>query len=135
MLVLSSQQAYAPPQSPRAAFSFHGTAASGFEVDGGGSWVKGGPKISAGGTFLSSTTVGSWKATSLTTAVACCSLSMSGPGVVVFFTDFNGADKTTFTKKVVVAAIGTDLDSNAGNGIQNFWVQGEGFGTADARFP
>ena len=131
MLVLSSQQAYAPPQASRAAFSFHGTTDSGFEIDGGGSWGKTSGKIAAGGTFLSSTTVGSWKATDLATAFA--PPVSSGPGVVVFTAAFNGADKDTISdKKVVVAAIGTDLDGNVG---KNFWVQGFGFGIADARFP
>jgi len=136
MLVLSTQTVYAPPQSPRAAFSFHGTTTvTGFEVDGGGSWVKGGTKISAGGTFLSSTTMGSWKATSLDMCGACAP-SMTAPGTVIFSAEFHGADQTLFTKKVAVSATSNDLDGVAASGI-NFWVSGEvdGFGTApNARF-
>ena len=139
MLLLSSQQAYAPPQAPRAAFSFHGTAASGFEVDGGGSWATtGSGKIAAGGTFLGLGTMGSWKAIGLDPTVGCCTPSMSASGSAVVFTAaFNGADKVPIpNKKVVVAAIGTDLDGMPGNGNQNFWVEGVGFGPAfDARFP
>jgi len=132
MLLFSSQQAYAPPQSPNAAFSFFGLTITGFDMNGGGNWVKGGPGIHAGGAFFGSGTQGSWKATSLTTAFACCSPGMSGPGVVVFTAVFTGADGSSVIKKVVVAASGTDLGGPAG--VQNFWVQGEGFGTANARF-
>jgi len=132
MLLLSTQTAYAPPQAPRAAFSFHGTTDTGFEIDGGGSWGKTSGKIAAGGTFLGSGTMGSWKAIGLATALA--PPVSSGPGVVVFTAAFNGADKevTITDKRVVVAAIGTDLDGNVG---KNFWVEGFGFGIADARFP
>jgi len=134
MLLFSSQQAYAPPQSPNAAFSFFGLTNSGFDMNGGGNWVKGGPGIHAGGAFFGSGTQGSWKATGLAMC-GVCTPSMSGPGVVIFFADFNGADGQTFTnKKVAVAATNTDLDGIAVNGIQNFWVEGEGFGTANARF-
>lgn len=59
LLLVSSQLAYAPPQSPKAAFSFQDATAGGFAMDGGGNWVKGGPGIRAGGNFAGSGTVGS----------------------------------------------------------------------------
>jgi len=139
MLLLSTQTVYAPPQSPRAAFSFHGSTDNGFDVDGGGSWVKGGPGINAGGTFTGtdtgsgSGTMGSWKATALNPTVLCCAPNVSGPGIVVFTADFRGADGQTFSKKVVLAET---LDFDGATGTQNFWVEDFGFGTAfDVRFP
>jgi len=103
MLLFSSQQAYAPSQAPRAAFSFHGDA-PGLDMDGGGSWATtGSGKIAGGGTFLSTTTVGSWKAIDLNPTVTCCTPSMSvGGSAVVFTASFNGADKDPITDKKVV---------------------------------
>ena len=140
MLLFSSQEAYAPPQAPRAAFSFHGSTDSGFDVDGGGSWLKDGSGINAGGTFTGtdtgsgSGTMGSWKATGLAFCGA-CTPGTSESGTVVFTADFRGADKSTFTLNVAVTATGNDL--NGGNaGTPNFWVEEFGFGTAfDVRFP
>jgi len=131
MLLFSSQQAYAPPQSPNAAFSFFGLTITGLDMNGGGNWVKGGPGIHAGGAFFGLGTQGSWKATGLAT-VLCCTPGASTSGTVVFTADFNGADGQTFTKRVVVTTNGVDLGGPPG--VQNFWVEGEGFGTANARF-
>jgi len=134
-MLVTPEQAYAPPQTPRAAFSFQGSTTDGapdITMRGGGNWVKGGPVINAGGHFAGLGTQGSWKAIVLTTAFACCSPGMSGTDVVVFTASFNGADGQVFVKKVVVATNGVDLGGPTG--VQNFWVKDFGFGTAKARF-
>lgn len=136
-MLVTPEQAYAPPQTPRAAFSFQGSTTDGapeITMRGGGNWVKDGSGISAGGHFAGMGTKGSWKAFDLASATGCCTPGISGPGVVVFTATFNDADGTTLFKKVVVAANDIDLDGDGGNGVQNFWVQDFGFGTAKARF-
>jgi len=135
LLLVSSQLAYAPPQSPRAAFSFQGSTTDGapdITMNGGGNWLKGRSGIRAGGDFAGLDTVGSWRATVLNPTVGCCSPGTSGSGVVVFSARFNGADGQFFTRNVVVAE--NDVDLGGPSGVQNFWVQGFGFGTANARF-
>ncbi|MCH8833015.1 MAG: hypothetical protein IIA81_01835 [Thaumarchaeota archaeon] len=130
MLLFSAQQAYAPSPTPKGAvaFSFSDGDTPRIDMSGQGAWKKGG-QIGAGGSFAATSTSGNWHATKLIT-VMCCppgGPTSTGMGIVVFEAAFSDGS----THKVVVAINTKDIDGNAFNGVQNFWVSGGGFGNAD----
>lgn len=130
MLLLSSQQVYAPPGGPaeRVTFSFNqASIGSSFTMQGGGMWIVGDvSSVNAAG----GSTKGNWQATTLTMVGCCSPVTGSSSTSTVFFAAFGDGD----TLKVAVAANDVDMDGDTGNGVQNFWVDTVGFGTANARF-
>lgn len=138
-LLTSSQLAYAPPNTPadRVTFSFNQASAGVLDIRGGGMWIVGG-SINAAGGFNDSGTAGNWKAAKLiNVAVSCpsCDIIISSPTAAVFEGVFIragdiGAGVSPIIRDVVVAT--SDISSS--NPGKNFWVEGFGFGTANARF-
>lgn len=136
-LLTSSQLAYAPPNTPadRVTFSFNQASTSGgLTMQGGGMWIVEMPmSVNAAGGFNDSGTAGNWKAAKLiNVAVSCpsCDIIISSPTAAVFEGVFIEAGGTPIIRDVVVA---TD-DISSSNLGKNFWVEGFGFGTANARF-
>jgi len=137
VMLLTTEQAYAPPGTPaeRVTFSFNQASAGSLTMQGGGMWIVGdASSVKAAGGFNDSTTAGNWQATTLTNVAGTCGgcnlISTSSPSSAAFKADFRDADGTVTSRDVIVAT--GDLCSCLG--LQTIWVQGFGFGTANTQF-